>query len=376
MTSPQYSDYPSRKQSCYKPHYSNFHRHLVLGKFVDYRHFSEHRIQDWVSNQWIKFGEITVQKFNNIFLFLCEDARDRDAMLEQGASAYQAALLVFKPWTSGNSIRDISFKKAAIWVQLNEVPLNLCEIDVVRPMLSMAGKIPCVDKPLPDPIFERLGRAYVSSAWFLDYPDTKVLHQPILFSDHAAIILSDTIDSGYVKRPYRVEYWCLSASKWEQLQLPSLSSLMGSPQLSSKLTGLTLVRPLFRRFNTSLLMGRLLTDNALIAHEVLSFMNNLKAKKRFYATIKLDMNKAHDRVSPSACDNLMALMTEFCGLSGHVINLQKSFGVVEAIDGSHIKMTVPFEYRPRYRDRKGDISTKVLETCDSNLCFTYVLPAD
>lgn len=37
-------------------------------------------------------------------------------------------------------------------------------------------------------------------------------------------------------------------------------------------------------------------------------------------------------------------------------------------------MTVPVEDRPRYRDRKGDISTNVLATCDSNLRFTYVLP--
>uniref|UniRef100_A0A803N0X2 Uncharacterized protein n=1 Tax=Chenopodium quinoa TaxID=63459 RepID=A0A803N0X2_CHEQI len=32
-------------------------------------------------------------------------------------------------------------------------------------------------------------------------------------------------------------------------------------------------------------------------------------------------------------------------------------GVVGALDGTHIKMTVPIEDRPRYRDRKGDLST-------------------
>ncbi|XP_063943220.1 uncharacterized protein LOC108208423 isoform X1 [Daucus carota subsp. sativus] len=49
-------------------------------------------------------------------------------------------------------------------------------------------------------------------------------------------------------------------------------------------------------------------------------------------------------------------------------------GAVGALDGTHIKMTVPVEDRPRYRDRKGDISTNVLATCDPDLCFTYVLP--
>lgn len=37
-------------------------------------------------------------------------------------------------------------------------------------------------------------------------------------------------------------------------------------------------------------------------------------------------------------------------------------------------MTVPLEDRPRYRDRKGDISTNVIAVCNPNLQFTYVLP--
>ena len=37
-------------------------------------------------------------------------------------------------------------------------------------------------------------------------------------------------------------------------------------------------------------------------------------------------------------------------------------------------MIVPVEDRPRYRDKKGDISTNVLAICDPDLCFTYVLP--
>ncbi|KAL8110482.1 hypothetical protein AgCh_026265 [Apium graveolens] len=48
-------------------------------------------------------------------------------------------------------------------------------------------------------------------------------------------------------------------------------------------------------------------------------------------------------------------------------------GAVGALDGTHIKMIVPVEDRSRYRDRKGDISTNVLATCDPDLCFTYVL---
>ncbi|KMS95737.1 hypothetical protein BVRB_005390 [Beta vulgaris subsp. vulgaris] len=49
-------------------------------------------------------------------------------------------------------------------------------------------------------------------------------------------------------------------------------------------------------------------------------------------------------------------------------------GVLGALDRTHIDMTVPIEDRARYRDRKGDISTNVLASCDPNLRFTYVLP--
>ncbi|XP_021714883.1 uncharacterized protein LOC110682846 [Chenopodium quinoa] len=62
-----------------------------------------------------------------------------------------------------------------------------------------------------DPTFERLNKAYATQDWFIDYPDSIVHHQPILFSDHAAIIFSDSLPQDSVRRPYRIENWCLSA---------------------------------------------------------------------------------------------------------------------------------------------------------------------
>ncbi|XP_057550528.1 protein ALP1-like [Amaranthus tricolor] len=49
-------------------------------------------------------------------------------------------------------------------------------------------------------------------------------------------------------------------------------------------------------------------------------------------------------------------------------------GALGALDGTLIKMTVPVKDRPRYRDRKGDITTNVLATCDPSLRFNHVLP--
>ncbi|CAI8586880.1 unnamed protein product [Vicia faba] len=47
---------------------------------------------------------------------------------------------------------------------------------------------------------------------------------------------------------------------------------------------------------------------------------------------------------------------------------------IGALDGTHISVTVAAEDRPRYRNRKGDISTNVLRVCGLDLRFIYVLP--
>ncbi|KAH0709752.1 hypothetical protein KY284_011179 [Solanum tuberosum] len=49
-------------------------------------------------------------------------------------------------------------------------------------------------------------------------------------------------------------------------------------------------------------------------------------------------------------------------------------GCLGALDGTYVHIRVPYEYKPRYKTRKGDIATNVLGVCDRNLNFTYVLP--
>uniref|UniRef100_A0A803LXZ7 Chlorophyll a-b binding protein, chloroplastic n=1 Tax=Chenopodium quinoa TaxID=63459 RepID=A0A803LXZ7_CHEQI len=59
-----------------------------------------------------------------------------------------------------------------------------------------------------DPTFERLGKEFATQLWFQDHPDVLLLHQPIPFSDHAAIILQEK-NPPVRRRPYRVDNWCL-----------------------------------------------------------------------------------------------------------------------------------------------------------------------
>ncbi|PNX90923.1 hypothetical protein L195_g047051 [Trifolium pratense] len=62
-------------------------------------------------------------------------------------------------------------------------------------------------------------------------------------------------------------------------------------------------------------------------------------------------------------------------LEGPEANKWKWFeNSIGALDGTHIPVMVAAEDRPRYRNRKGDITTNVLGVCGSNLRFIYALP--
>ena len=50
-------------------------------------------------------------------------------------------------------------------------------------------------------------------------------------------------------------------------------------------------------YQNAFVLGRLISDNVLIAHEVLEFLRNRKKGKTYMAALKLDINKAYDRVS-------------------------------------------------------------------------------
>ncbi|MFQ6661462.1 hypothetical protein Gotur_029616 [Gossypium turneri] len=48
---------------------------------------------------------------------------------------------------------------------------------------------------------------------------------------------------------------------------------------------------------------------------------------------------------------------------------------LDALDGTHMKIKVPTIDKPRYRTRKGDITTNMLSVCTLDMHFVYVLPS-
>ncbi|KAH1189338.1 hypothetical protein GmHk_20G057129 [Glycine max] len=64
-----------------------------------------------------------------------------------------------------------------------------------------------------------------------------------------------------------------------------------------------------------------------------------------------------------------------CALEGAKANKWRWFErCIGALDGTHIPVTVSPDERPRYCNRKGDVSTNVLAACGPYSRFIYVLP--
>ncbi|KAL8470031.1 hypothetical protein ACS0TY_032774 [Phlomoides rotata] len=49
-------------------------------------------------------------------------------------------------------------------------------------------------------------------------------------------------------------------------------------------------------------------------------------------------------------------------------------GCLGALDGTYIDVHIPSFDKPRFRTRKGHISTNILSVCDREMRFVYVLP--
>lgn len=60
---------------------------------------------------------------------------------------------------------------------------NLFEVPFSGPPFTWSNK-----QEGPNLILERLDRAYMSVDWFTEFPNSRLLNQPILVSDHAAIV--------------------------------------------------------------------------------------------------------------------------------------------------------------------------------------------
>ncbi|KAH1215650.1 putative nuclease HARBI1 [Glycine max] len=129
--------------------------------------------------------------------------------------------------------------------------------------------------------------------------------------------------------------------------------------------------------------GGLVRTRNVPTTEAISMFLHILAHNLKYRVVQFSYCRSKETISRQFNDILRAVMKvsknylnfQPCTLEGAEANKWRWFErCIGALDETHIPVTVsPYE-RPRYRNRKGDVSTNVLAACGPDLRFIYVLP--
>lgn len=65
---------------------------------------------------------------------------------------------------------------------------------------------------------------------------------------------------------------------------------------------------LITSFQNAFIRGRNITDNILITHEVFDTLRKMKGRKKCYGALKIDMNKAYDKVDCKFLEAMLVAM--------------------------------------------------------------------
>ncbi|KAL9663962.1 hypothetical protein QQ045_019356 [Rhodiola kirilowii] len=103
----------------------------------------------------------------------------------------------------------------------------------------------------------------------------------------------------------------VGADKTEEMRPISLCSVSVAVKIITKILA-TRLQPILNQvisvYQSAFIKGRIITDNFIVAHEISHFLKNCKGKNNCYASLKMDMSKAYDRVEWEFLERIMRMM--------------------------------------------------------------------
>ncbi|KAA3460273.1 reverse transcriptase [Gossypium australe] len=167
-------------------------------------------------------------------------------------------------------------------------------------------------------IRRRLNRGVANNEWLNLFNDYLVQHLPHSLSDHCPILIQTEINSSHGGRNrFKFEFWwlleptCSDVIKklWDEKsghaldKLENLQNIVGKEisdycfEVLNKANRLQKVLDFcIDPAQTVFVPGRLITDNVLLAYEILHTLRNKMVGKKWLMALKIHMSKAYDRV--------------------------------------------------------------------------------
>ncbi|KAK3006924.1 hypothetical protein RJ639_016779 [Escallonia herrerae] len=98
--------------------------HRLIGQFLHQRLFSLQLVQSSVNQFWRLLGTVLVEMVGSFFAFCFSGAVDLEVLLAEDTWNISGAMLLLCRWEPFHTLQSIDFSTVALWVRLNDVPIE------------------------------------------------------------------------------------------------------------------------------------------------------------------------------------------------------------------------------------------------------------
>lgn len=119
---------------------------LVVGQFLDRRHFHTRTMQSLVNELWhTNLPVRIVARRENTFVFRFYDQEDADHAMARGPWAIRGGLLVLDYWTMYGRMDSFRVRQYAVWVRLYNLPFEAYKSAAAEFLGEALGEVVAVD---------------------------------------------------------------------------------------------------------------------------------------------------------------------------------------------------------------------------------------